>query len=101
MVNRILITLVILLIGSAGLIGQSNNKVARDQDDYDVYSALITHLVANDERRLIVIADPQGSGNTAVPLGYAHYPYQSSAPVSEQLFEDFRRRNATELPLQR
>jgi hypothetical protein len=101
MANRFLITFVMLFIGPAGLIAQSNDKVASGKDEYDVYSALITHLAANDDRGLIVIADPACCGNTGVSLGYAHYPYQQSAPVSKQVFEDFRRRNVDALRLQR
>ena len=101
MVWRLLIASVLLLMCSIGLIGQSAASGASEQDEYDVYSALITHLVNNDGRRMIVIGTPACCGNAAVSLGFAHYPYQQSAPVSEQVFDDYRRRNADRLPLQK
>lgn len=62
-------------------ISHSTVTRAPEQDEYDVYSALLTHLVANDGRRMMVIWDPACCGNTAVSLGFARYPYQHDAPV--------------------
>jgi len=99
MALRLLLASALLVIGSLGLSGQSVATRAPEQDEYDVYSALLKHLVNNDGRRMIVIGTPACCGNAAVSLGFAHYPYQQDAPVSEQVFEDFQRRNSEKLPL--
>ncbi|HEX3084091.1 MAG TPA: hypothetical protein VHP99_06185 [Pyrinomonadaceae bacterium] len=88
------------MLSSIGVIGQAVATKASERDEYEVYSALLTHLVANDGRRMIIIGSPACCGNAAVSLGFARYPYQQSAPVSEQVFDDFRRRNSEKLPLQ-
>jgi hypothetical protein len=80
---------------------RENGKAALEREEYAVYSAMIRELHARDGRRLIVIADPTCCGDPATAKGYSRYPYQQSAPISEEIFEDFRQRNAERVPLKR
>ena len=99
MIRRFILLFVVLLFAPVRLPAQTAETPAREQEEYSVYSALITFLYARSDRRLMVIADPACCG--ALSLGYSRYPYQESAPVSKEAYEDFRSRNAKHRVLER
>lgn len=99
--TRLFLAIVFLLIVPLCLHAQPAKSAAREKAEYPVYSALIADMYVRNGRRLMVIANPAGWGDAAVSLGYSKYPYQQSAPVSQDVFEDFRNRNADHLALKR
>lgn len=80
---------------------QKDESVALGRDEYAVYSALIRDLYVRDGRRQVVIANPTCCGAEATAKYGTHFLYQQWAPISQEAFEDFRRRNAARVSLKR
>ncbi|HYW72739.1 MAG TPA: hypothetical protein VE961_17070 [Pyrinomonadaceae bacterium] len=98
---RLGLSLVVLLCAPLSLMAQPAQNVARDKEEYAVYSALIRNLYVHFGRRLMVIASPACCGELAVSRGFSQYAYKDSIPVSQEAFEDFRAHNPERLALQR
>src|SRR6185369_7133277 len=100
-VTRLFVAALGLMFVASAATAQRPEIAAHEREEYAVYSALITTLYLRSDRRLMVIANPACCGGSAVSRGYSRYPYQESAPVSQEVFEDFRSRNADHLILER